>query len=404
MYGHFIGVTSQAYFCASPLRLDTQSRCQMGCTYCFAKARGGHRSESSIQFASDEALRRRLDRVEAGDLRSVTDEFLAKRTPIQLGGMSDPFSAASVKRGVTKQILGQLVNHDYPTIISTKGRLKDVVDHVGFLGPGNFYVRISMAASSFLKSIVEPGTPSESETFDTIAALSQAGIPVCLRLQPIFPGAEEEALRLMVRGQKCGAVATSLEYLKVPRERQSIQYRALDELYKGRLQEVYGSLGASISGREISVGLTYKKRQLSLLKKQANSLGIRVGIAENELLHYGDLDGCCNGAAEHLRGASNFEYTIPALLKKLTSGSSLRVQDFEDTWAPRGNIGAHFNSDSRFGLLGPDATWKAYFDRQWNAANGHFNPTFFDGVHLSEFKDEFGSPVYVFERSPEFSI
>jgi DNA repair photolyase len=401
-YDHYIGVTSQAYFCASPLRLDTQSRCQMGCTYCFAKARGGHRSEDGIQFVSDDALRRRLCRVQSGDLRSVTDEFLAKRTPVQLGGMSDPFSQASVRRGVTGKILGLLAEYDYPAILSTKGRFKDVLAHADALGPGNFYVRVSMAASQFAKSIVEPGTPSENETFDTIQALAETGVPVCLRLQPMFPGAEEEALRLMVRGHHAGSVATSIEYLKVPRERGSSQYKALNNLFHGRLLESYETFGASISGREISVGIEYKKHHLSLLKKQANALGIRVVIAENELLHYGDLEGCCNGASEFLRNASNFEYTVPAMLKKVRQGGQIRLADFDSVWCPTGNIGAHFNSDSRLGLLGAAAHWKAYFNRHWETRSAHFNPTFFDGVS-GGLKDEEGRSVYTFEPSPEFS-
>lgn len=375
----------------------------MACTYCFAKARGGHRSDGETRFASGKYLSARLTRVSNGVISSVLDEFLSNRVPLQLGGMSDPFTRASVRRGVTKAVLEALCNHDYPTIVSTKGSLKDILSHVDILARGNFYMRVSMAASTFKKQDVEPGTPSENEVFEIIAALAGVQIPVCLRLQPIFPYSEERAASLLLRARAAGAVAASLEYLKVPKERSSAQFSAIDELYGGRLANVISAFGAISSGREIAFSLKRRKESLLVLKAFANTIGLRVGLAENELLHYGDLPGCCNGASGFLRQANDFRYNVPAALRTASPGSQITLADFQRVWSPSGNIGSYFNSRSRLGLLGNHATWTEYFRRQWCSPRAHFNPTFFDGVAPSTECDDEGLPIYDFNPDKRFA-
>jgi hypothetical protein len=316
--------------------------------------------------------------------------------------MADPFAVASNESNTTTRVLEVLNAYSYPTIISTKGRLRDIQSAKQQLQHGSYYVRLSIAASRFDKTIVEPGTPSESEVFETAAMLTEARVPVCIRIQPIFPDSEERAIRLAERAQQSGAVAVSLEYLKIPRERSSPQFKRLNELYDGRLMQVYADRGASHLGRELSLSLEHRKQGMARMKVAMNGFGVRVGIAENELLHYGDLRGCCNGASEHLRGAVDFDYNVPSALKSIPFGGMLTLAHFADKWKPTGNIGRHFNSTSRFGLKGDEANWRAFFEHRWRSPTTMFNPTYFDGVSLSADRDAEGEPVYKFEPSTIF--
>jgi hypothetical protein len=315
--------------------------------------------------------------------------------------MADPFAKASVETGTARDILAALNDYDYPTIISTKGRLRDISRFKEQLQTGSYYVRLSIAASKFDKRVVEPGTPSEDEIFESAAMLTEARIPVCVRIQPIFPDTEEEAIRLALRARNAGAVAVSLEYLKIPREQKSPQFKRLDEIYEGRLLDLYRSRGLSYLGREVSLSLAYRKRGMAQMKSAINALGSDVGIAENELLHYGDLAGCCNGASSHLRGAVDFDYNVPAAIKSMGRGR-LTLAAFSNKWAPTGSIARHFNSTSRLGLKGAEANWRAFFLHRWRTKGSFFNPTFFDGVSFNGDLDADGEPVYHYVPAEEF--
>lgn len=401
-YEHYAGITSQIHFCASPIRLDTQSECQMGCTYCFAKARGGFRGDPRVQFASAEALAKRLERAALGQPRGAFEEFLERRVPLQLGGMTDPFSKSSVSNRTIFEILAVLNRFDYPTIISTKGRLEDIRASQPLLAAGNYYVRLSIAASRFKKALVEPGTPSESEIFETLSMLTESRTPTCLRVQPVFPDAEEQAIDLGLAAKRAGARAISLEYLKVPQDRGTLQYRALNDLYDGRINQVFEKQGICTDGRELSLSLDRRMKGMKSLKMALNQGGMRVGIAENELLHYGDLMGCCNGGSEVLRNAANFDYNVIGMIRGRAAGP-LTYGLIETHWKPNAPVGRHFNSHSRFGLKGLEATWERFFRLRWNDRGMHFNPTFFHGVTATADRDEDGNAIYDYQPDGDWS-
>ena len=123
-YKHFASVSSQVYFCSSPIRLDSYNRCQFGCTYCFSRNRSTDTSAPGLKVANTVAFEHRLARVfYHGQIRSALDEFIQARVPIQLGGVQDPFSGLEFKHRVSLELLQVLRRYNYPTIISTKSTL-----------------------------------------------------------------------------------------------------------------------------------------------------------------------------------------------------------------------------------------------------------------------------------------
>ena len=368
----------------------------MGCTYCFAKARGGFRGDPQIKFVPPSALSKRLTRAVEGRPFGAFEEFLERRIPLQLGGMTDPFSKSSVINNTIYETLQVLNRFDYPTIISTKGYMEDVARALPLLKNGNYYVRFSIAASRFAKRHVEPGTPSEREILDTLAMVAESGIPTCLRLQPIFPDAEQEAIALAIAAKTVGAKAVSLEYLKLPQDRATAQFRAINSLYDGSVRQVFEDQGVSTDGRELSLSLDRRAAGMKELKRELNKAGVRVGIAENELLHYGDLSGCCNGGSEFLREARNFDYNVVGIIRNRPRGP-ITFSMVRSRWKPTSPVGRHFNSHSRFGLKGAEATWENFFRLRWNETGMHFNPSFFDGVTLAGESDDDGNAVYYYD-------
>ncbi|MDP3315813.1 MAG: hypothetical protein Q8M47_07080 [Devosia sp.] len=159
-YEHFIRITSQIPFCATPIRLDPYNHCQFSCGYCFAKARMGHGRDGKLQSASVPAFRDRLKRVSRGEVASALDEFLEQRVPVQLGGMSDPFMPAEQDQRVTLGLINVLRNADYPFLVSTKSTLAAEDAYAGILAESKTLVRFSMTGiADGSRRSVDRGTP-----------------------------------------------------------------------------------------------------------------------------------------------------------------------------------------------------------------------------------------------------
>ena len=160
-YEYALAVTSQFPFCSIPLRLDSYSRCQFACRYCFASARAGASPTGRIKAAKPEAFARRLARLaKGGEPRSVLDEMLAARIPIHFGGLSDPLMPMERQAEVTLALLKVLREHSYPTVISTKSTLCASPRYLDVLEGGRFVVQISLPTlSDNLSQRVDSGVP-----------------------------------------------------------------------------------------------------------------------------------------------------------------------------------------------------------------------------------------------------
>ena len=178
-YQYYAGLTSQLAFCATPLRLDSYNNCQFGCTYCFANTRQGHGRKSELKVSNPSSLLKRLQRVEKGDVNSALDEFIQRRIPFQLGGMSDPFTLIESKKKVTLEYLKILKYYNYPVIISTKSDLIAEEEYLSILKGSNCYVRFSTTVvEEQYKSMIDKGCPSIERITIAAKKIIDIGIPV----------------------------------------------------------------------------------------------------------------------------------------------------------------------------------------------------------------------------------
>ena len=329
-YKYYIGLTSQVFFCSIPLRLDTYSQCQFGCVYCFAKARGGQRGEKKIQKAEPNALEARLERVQEGKIASAVDEFLMHRTPIQLGAMADPFPPMETQERITQSTIQILNKFDYPFVVSTKGEAIAKPAMLDLLATSNGYIRFSASvASPELRKRIEPGCSSIDDFFSAIEKVAAIGRPTCLRIQPLLPGFETEAIKLLDYARNAGVRHITAEFLKVPIERSSHQRRSLDEFYGGDVASYYVANGASIVGREYVLPPSFKGPVLHELKLQTERRGMRFSYAELEFLHLNSDSTCCNGATRYLRGAKNFTANFLGAVKQFSIGQPFSFDDVD---------------------------------------------------------------------------
>jgi DNA repair photolyase len=383
-YKYYLALTSQLPFCSIPMRLDTYSSCQFSCSFCFSRARGGAKLSQNNSQIHPESLRKRLVLALTGRARGSVDEFLEHRVPLQLGGMNDPFSPWERQRGTGLATLKILREFDYPTVISTKSDMLAEPDYASLLAGGNFYVRVSFTLAQMELAIsLERGVSSSASRLRMVELLSNLGVPVSIRLQPIVYGHEGELARFLPYAVAAGAKHISAEYLKIPMESASHDAKILDAKLP-HYRQMYMNLGATKVGREYVLPSHVKAPGLLEFRRQIHAAGLHFGFADNEFLHLNVFGSCCNGADLFLRSARYFKLNILGIMKRsLAISDRLTFRFDDDEWFPSRSIFSHLNSRSRGDATIGDTRerWRAILIAKWNSIS-RGGPASFWGVSL----------------------
>lgn len=384
----YLAPTTQFYFCALPLRLDTYASCSFGCSYCFAASRGGARPSMRGQFPP-ESLRRRLARIErSASVASVVDEFILRRQPIHLGGMSDPFSPQERREGVSLAVLRILAKHGYPTVVSTKGTLFAHPEYLDVLVSGNFFIQVSFSAldDSFAERI-ERGTPSPSQRLDALAIAAASGVRVSMRHQPVLPGRERDIRTGVVAAANAGCSHYGLEFLKVAVEKSS-QRRLGTEV-----DLVLGEAGVRREGREWLLPLERRLPWVLEARRTAHAVGLSFGAADNDLLPLSDGDACCSGADLCLpEPGSPYRHNYLEAVRR-AAGGIVRRESVHGEWVPKRTLARFVNSRSRL-ARNRGASMVDYIDHNWNGRANGPSPGMFAGVRATDEMDNRGFRIY----------
>jgi DNA repair photolyase len=337
-----------------------------------------------------------MDRVQNGVIQSALDEFLQAKVPIQLGGLQDPFSPLDRNRRVTYELLQILRDHEYPTLISTKGDLFLDDDYWNILCEMDVYVRLSAAAVPESKrKLIDASTGTFRNTCKKIKTLSEAGFPVSLRIQPVFPGFEESALRMARQAAESGAQHVSFEYLKLGTEGLDRQCKTISEILKTDIWNKMNERGMKRLGRDYTLRTEAKREFLIRAKQLCRELGIRFGAGDTEFIHLSDGRGCCNGSAYFLKSATQFRANFVGLLSNRGKGSRVQFSDIFKEWHPTGNVHSYLTTDSRGrDMTGQYNSWVSLMAHRWNGGKGPYSPQFFYGIEWDGEYDDMGFKVY----------
>lgn len=395
-YKHAFTLTSQIYFCAAPVRLDSYNRCQFACVYCFSRERSIKNAAKGVREASSTAVGRRLDRVASGKVASALDEFLARRVPIQLGGLQDPFSPMEGRREVTLRLLDTLRDHDFPTLISTKGDLVASDRYLAKLGGMNILVRLSAAGvREDARSKIDVRCGSLNDVLLRGARLAEAGIPVSLRIQPIIPGHEEVALEMIERAASAGFRHVSLEFLKIPHESFDAVITSLSRALKTDFLAELEKLGVGRLGPDYTIGTPWKLAFLGRARQLARQVGVAVGAGDTELIHLSDGGGCCNGSDLFLRDSKAFVTNLSGVASAAGRTKEIKFSDILVGWSPERPVTTYLMTDSRTkDRSGRYSDWQSLLAHRWNGGKGPYSPQLFSGVTWGGRYDTEGFKIY----------
>jgi DNA repair photolyase len=377
-------ITSQFAFCGLPLRLDTYRGCAFRCTYCFARYRGGNTPAESVRPAEPSVITSTVDRAMDGTSNGVLAQFIQRRTPIHLGGMTDPLQPAEQRHRITAMVLKALNERRYPVVLSTRSSLIGEPPYLDMAREGGAVVQLSFSTLDDERARrVEPHCEPPSRLLRVMEKLAHGGVPVTGRWQPYIPrfsGARGDFIR---RPASAGCRHVAVEHLKLPVERGHPLWQQLIEGIGRDLLEEYRRAGAKRDGREMV--LPAAKKLAFLLKVRALAVQNRMsfGGADNEL-QYLSTTGCCCSGVDQFPGFQNwFRHQIAYAVRK-SDGGPITYDLIEQEWAPEGSLDRYLNSRSRLSLqTGQAGTLRRHILEKWNHPERPGSPAGFYGVEAA---------------------
>jgi DNA repair photolyase len=201
--------------------------CQHACAYCYARP-----SHQYLSFGAGTDFDRRIVvKVNAPELLALELSSRSwKKESVVFSGNTDCYQPLEASYELTRRCLEVCLARGNPIGMVTKGALVrrdiDVLSRLSERCGAHVSITIPFLDESTARKI-EPGAPTPNKRFETLRALSQAGIPTGIAIAPVIPGLnDKDVAGLLERAKEAGAksafmtlVRLSGEVLPVFRER-----------------------------------------------------------------------------------------------------------------------------------------------------------------------------------------
>lgn len=204
--------------------------CNHGCAYCYA--RPGHEYLSfgaGTDFDTQIVVKRQAPAL----LREAFDKPSWKGARIVFSGVTDCYQPLEASLRLTRGCLEVCAEYKNPVGIITKAPL--IERDLDVLQTLHKNAALSVAVSipiwdQALSRAIEPGVATPQRRIQTIARLTQAGIPVTIMVAPIIPAVSDEHLAdVMSAARDAGATSAGYVLLRLP--------GSVKEVFETRLRE-----------------------------------------------------------------------------------------------------------------------------------------------------------------------
>jgi len=176
---HYIDRTPEVFrFCPHRLVANLYIGCEFMCKYCFAQAiKQNYFYEIQVRINAAERIEKELQRIR-------------RIQPINLGSATDPYQPAEKKFEITRKVLELFDKKNIPCFIVTKSPLilrdLDLIKSLSRKHLITVQVTLPSMESNF-HTFFEPNSPPPEKRLEIIRELSDEGIPIVVRIQPIIP-------------------------------------------------------------------------------------------------------------------------------------------------------------------------------------------------------------------------
>jgi DNA repair photolyase len=117
---------------------------------------------------------------------------LDRSMPVSIANSSDPYTPAEAQNLLMREVLPVLIRNGFKLLIVTKSNL--VARDIDILSKGRVCVSITVTTlNGHVAKRLEPFAPPPVSRLRALEALSRAGIPTMIRLDPIIPGVNDDS-------------------------------------------------------------------------------------------------------------------------------------------------------------------------------------------------------------------
>ncbi len=269
--------------CTCPLKysLNPYTGCSHSCLYCYATA--------YIGLKPSTPKKKYLERL-AKDITRINPQL-----HIDISTSTDPYPPEEAKYNLTRKTLELLAPLGYKILIITKGDI--VVRDIDIISKSNIAVTMTITTlDRELASKLEPGAPPPSARLKALGKLSDAGIPVGVRFDPVFPllTDDDSSIRDVLESiATIGAKFVVTSIYKARPDNLSRLLASFEELKKPYLK-IYRENGQWLHGYWYAP-INLRKDILRKVRNAADKLGIEFATCR-ENLHQLNTAPSCDGS------------------------------------------------------------------------------------------------------------
>ncbi|NBC32271.1 MAG: PA0069 family radical SAM protein [Alphaproteobacteria bacterium] len=224
--------------------------CEHGCVYCFARP-----THAWLGLSAGRDFETRL--FYKPDAPALLEAELARPGyrvgTLALGANTDPYQPVERRTGLTRAILQVLQACRHPVGVVTKSGL--IARDLDILAPmaAEKLAMVCVSVTTLDRTLarrLEPRAPTPARRLETIARLSEAGVPVAILASPMIPGLTDHELeRILEAGAAAGAVSANTILLRLPLEIADLFTEWLEAHYPDRAGRVLSLMRQSRGGR-----------------------------------------------------------------------------------------------------------------------------------------------------------
>ncbi len=262
--------------------------CQHACAYCYARPSHQWLSFGAgtdfdrkivVKKNAHECLRRQLTR------RGWKREVLA------FSGITDCYQPLEACYRLTQRCLRVCLDTRTPVAVITKAALvqrdRELLAEIHRRAGAVVHVSIPFLDAELARKI-EPGVSSPARRFETLARLSEAGVPTGIAIAPLIPGLNESDIPgLLSRARAAGATHAFLTLLRLPREVLPVFVERLQEAVPERAQRVLSGLrdmrGGSLRDSRFGHRMEGQGARFETARRQFEIHCRRLGLAWKEV-------------------------------------------------------------------------------------------------------------------------
>lgn len=224
--------------------------CEHGCVYCFARPTHAYLGLSpGLDFETKLTAKPNVAELLRRELAAAS----YKPRTIALGTNTDPYQPIEKTYRLTRKILEVLEETRHPVGIVTKSALVlrdlDILSRMAAQGLAKVAISVT-TLDPVLARQMEPRAATPARRLETIARLTEAGVPVSVLTAPIIPSLNDHEIdRLLESASAAGATEAGYVLLRLPNEIKDLVAEWLLEHHPAKMQRILSLIRETRGGK-----------------------------------------------------------------------------------------------------------------------------------------------------------